>query len=176
MQHWWYTQVVSNDNAKAGGTISHLHTTSVINGHRPIVLTQGSKETRLPVQDLRKRALSAAYSGALQWHIPQRNCHFGRPKTNFSCSKSEKQKKKKKKKKKSSATPACYATGPFDLVACVTFFFFFGEGPENRWPSVSSCWHCWLLNPPWPIAPFKYLEAKHTWAIVFIHRGENSAS
>ena len=73
----------------------------------------------------------------------------------------QKQKKKKKKKNRSSATHACYSTGALWPSCLRNFSFsfsflaflgprFFGGGPENNilGGPVSSCWHCWLLNPP----------------------------
>ena len=121
----------------------------------------------IAVADLRKRALSAAYSGGpsgiFSWRemlFPSRNFHFGRPKTNFSGFK-----KWKGKKKCLLPLLPVMPLGPFDLVAYATFlfpflsppFFFFG-GTDFLVEAirkiiifwgvpVSSCWHCWLLNP-----------------------------
>ena len=108
-----------------------------------------------------KRALSAAYGGGcssvaffLVWKaFPSRNFHFGRPKSNFSGFKK------------------WGHLGPFDVIACGNFPFpfslfffigplFFGGGSDNNilgGGPVSSCRHCWLLNPP--LSP---LMATHT--------------
>ena len=100
------------------------------------------------VADLGKRALSATYSGGPSVVL---NFHFGRPKKkNSSGFKKWKEKRReKKKRKKSSAFRPVIPLGPFDQVACVTFFFgggsnFDAGGPENIFYGgpVSSCRHC----------------------------------
>ena len=113
------------------------------------VLFLGSTGSNCSSQaDIRIRALSAVYGGALQWH------KFFKK---WKAKKKTKQNKTKQKVQCSSLRYLCYyATGALRSTSLCKFYFVWWAliyllGP-CKWyfkgSPVSSCWPCWLLNPP----------------------------
>ena len=106
----------------------------------------GSANRSRAVADLRKRALSAV----LRWR-PFSGCKISilvDPKQISVVSKSDKQKKKKKRSSYTSYRPFIRHWGPSCLFCVWVGGPYSLVGAPSEGGPVSSCWPCWLLNPP----------------------------